>query len=175
MGEAMCRRLLARGHGVTVWNREPERVQLVLPFGATAAASPAEVAGATDIVLLCVFDDQAVEDCVLGELGVARVQDLANRLLIDLSTITPASTKILPRARQGRQVCAGSMRRSPAARRQRWRAVSMIMTGGTAEDMAEAAPILDCLGSNVTHMLARSVPGRRPRCSTRLSSVPASC
>jgi 3-hydroxyisobutyrate dehydrogenase len=26
------------------------------------------------------------------------------------------------------------------------------MTGGTTEDMARAAPVLDCLGSNVTHM-----------------------
>ncbi|MDN8614887.1 NAD(P)-dependent oxidoreductase [Variovorax ginsengisoli] len=152
MGEAMCRRLLARGHGVTVWNREPERVQLVLPFGATAAASPAEVAAATDIVLLCVFDDQAVEDCVLGELGVARVQDLANRLLIDLSTITPASTRDLA-ARAARQAglrwIDAPVSGGPAAALE---GSLTIMTGGTAEDMAEAAPILDCLGSNVTHM-----------------------
>lgn len=152
MGEAMCRRLLARGHAVTVWNREPERLQLVLPFGATAAASPAEVAAASDIVLLCVLDDQAVEDCVLGELGVATAEDLAGRLLIDLSTIAPASTRDLAAragSRAGLRWIDAPVSGGPAAALE---GSLTIMTGGTVEDMAQAAPILNCLGNNVTHM-----------------------
>jgi 3-hydroxyisobutyrate dehydrogenase-like beta-hydroxyacid dehydrogenase len=41
MGEAMVRRLLDRGYQVIAWNREPERLKTVVPFGAMAAASPA--------------------------------------------------------------------------------------------------------------------------------------
>lgn len=152
MGEAMTRRLLDRGHTVTVWNREPERLQLVVPHGAVPAASPAEVMAASDIVLLCVLDDKAVEHCVLGEFGVATAPNITGRLLIDLSTIDPASTRKLA-ARTVRQagLCwlDAPVSGGPAAARG---GSLTIMTGGTAEDMARAAPILACLGNNVTHM-----------------------
>ena len=38
MGEAITRRLLDRGWQVTVWNREPERLDKVVRFGAQPAA-----------------------------------------------------------------------------------------------------------------------------------------
>src|ERR1700744_1138399 len=69
MGEAMIRRLLDCGWSVTVWNLEPERLQTVVPHGAVAAASPAAVSAASDIVLMCVLHTEAVEVCTFGEDG----------------------------------------------------------------------------------------------------------
>ena len=152
MGEAMTRRLLDRGHTVTVWNREPERLQLVVPHGAVAASSPAEVMAASDIVLLCVLDNKAVEHCILGEFGVATAPNITGRLLVDLSTIDPASTRDLAArtvSQAGLCWLDAPVSGGPAAARH---GSLTIMTGGTVEDMARAAPILACLGSNVTHM-----------------------
>ena len=72
MGEAMTRNLLDRGHTVTVWNLEPERLETVVPYGARPAASPAAVAEASDIVLLCVLHTAAVESCVFGRTASPR-------------------------------------------------------------------------------------------------------
>ena len=71
MGTEMTLRLLERGWQVTVWNLEPERVPPLVAAGATAAASPAEVARASDIVLMCVLHTAAVEACVFGSGGIS--------------------------------------------------------------------------------------------------------
>src|SRR3712207_48856 len=92
MGEAMTRRLLDRGYEVTVWNLERERLDLVVPHGAKAAASPAAVTAASDIVLVCVLHTAAVESCVFGADGIASAAS-ADKLLVDLSTADPAATR----------------------------------------------------------------------------------
>src|ERR1700712_5545777 len=90
MGEAMTRRLLQKGWPVTVWNRDPHRLDTVLPFGAVAAASPSAVAEASDVVLMCVLHTEAVESCVFGPGGVVEAA-CAARQIVDFSTIDPAA------------------------------------------------------------------------------------
>ncbi len=92
MGEAMTRNLLGRGYAVTVWNLEPERLDTVVPYGAVAAETPAAVAAASDIVMLCVLHMTAVERCVFGEDGVAATQP-GPSLVIDFSTADPEGTR----------------------------------------------------------------------------------
>src|SRR3954451_23710518 len=84
MGSAMSERLLERGWRLTVWNLEPERVPPIVAAGGPAARSPAAVAAASDVVLLCVLDTAAVERCVFGDDGIARGRGPST--LIDLST-----------------------------------------------------------------------------------------
>ena len=96
MGTAMSLRLTERGWPLTVWNLEGERVPPVVAAGATAAPSPAAVAAASDIVLMCVLHTQAVEDCVFGANGIARA-DVAGKILIDPSgTSAPSILPYLP-------------------------------------------------------------------------------
>src|SRR5262245_61488034 len=92
MGEAMTRRMLDRGYAVTAWNLEPERLDTVVPFGATASASPAAVTAASEMVLMCVLNTEAVESCVFGRDGIATTAR-RGQLLIDLSTADPAATR----------------------------------------------------------------------------------
>src|SRR5262249_27731500 len=94
MGEAMVRRLLDRGWPVSVWNLEPERLATVVPHGAVAAASPAAVAEASDVVLLCVLHTDAVRDVVYRERGLAAATRGA-KLFVDMSTIDPAATRTI--------------------------------------------------------------------------------
>jgi 3-hydroxyisobutyrate dehydrogenase-like beta-hydroxyacid dehydrogenase len=63
----MTLRLLERSWHVHVWNLEPENIAPIVAAGAVAEDSPANVARASDIVLMCVLNTQAVESCVLPQ------------------------------------------------------------------------------------------------------------
>ncbi|MBV9811656.1 MAG: NAD(P)-dependent oxidoreductase [Acetobacteraceae bacterium] len=147
MGEAMVRRLLDRGWRVAVWNREPERLETVVPHGAVAAVSPAAVADAADIVLLCVLDTDAVEACIFGASGIASARK-PPRLIVDLSTIEPAATlRIAARLAHTHFVDApvsGGPEKSRAG-------TLAIMAGGNDDAIAAARPVLVELG-RVMHM-----------------------
>lgn len=152
MGEAMARRLLQRGHSVTAWNLEPERLALILPHGATAAASPAAVAAAADIVLVCVLHTEAVANCVFGPGGVAEAGPRPGKLLVDISTIDPAATRRM--AARLRQATGMGWVDAPAsggvaAARD---GELTLMLGGEAADIDAAMPLLRELGRNITRM-----------------------
>lgn len=153
MGEAMVRRLLERGHGpVTVWNLEPERLATVVPHGAVAAATPAAVAAASDITLLCVLHTEAVRNVVFGPGGIASAPGIAGRLLVDLSTAEPAATREMAgRLRQEAGMawvdapCSGGPHAARAG-------TLTVMAGGEEADIARAMPVLGDLAAHVTRM-----------------------
>jgi 3-hydroxyisobutyrate dehydrogenase len=150
MGEGMVRRLLERGWHVTAWNLEPERLATVVPHGAVAAASPAAVAAASDIVLMCVLDTAAVRRCVEAEDGVVAGTP-APRLVIDLSTIDPEATRELAAAVAARGMAwvDAPVSGGPAAAR----AGSLaIMAGGTDAAIETARPVLVDLAASLTPM-----------------------
>lgn len=151
MGEAMVKRLLAGGHRVTVWNREPERLATVLTHGALPAASPADVAAACDIVLLCVLGEEAVQQCVFGAQGVLSAPTPRARLLVDCSTVNPDATREMA-ARAARHnldwIDAPVSGGPPAA----LEGQLTIMVGGDTAVIARAKSVLHTLGTNVTHM-----------------------
>ena len=60
MGLPMARNLLAAGFPVTVFNRTAERCQPLVEDGASLAATPAELAGASEVVVTMVADAAAV-------------------------------------------------------------------------------------------------------------------
>ncbi|MBK1658797.1 NAD(P)-dependent oxidoreductase [Paracraurococcus ruber] len=154
MGEAMARRLLARGHQVTAWNLEPERLDLVVPHGAAAAASPAAVVAASEILLCCVLHAAAVENCLFGPGGVATAgrAACAGKRLVDLSTIPPAAARDLAtrlRDAVGMGFVDAPVSGGPPAARA---GTLTIMAGGDAADVAAALPVLRDLGAQVTRL-----------------------
>ena len=153
MGEAMVRRLMECGHGpVTVWNLEPERLGTVVPHGAIPAPSPAAVAAASDVVMLCVLHTDAVRNVVFGADGVARAPGASGKLLVDLSTADPDDTRRMAaalRAEAGMAWVDAPVSGGPLAARAGTLAV---MAGGTEADVAAALPLLRSLATNVTRM-----------------------
>jgi 3-hydroxyisobutyrate dehydrogenase len=151
MGEAMVRRLLERGWAVTVWNRDPKRLETVLPHGATPADSPAALAGASDIVLMCVLHTDAVEACVFGENGLSKAAH-APKLLIDMSTIDPQATRDFA-ARLAKSTGTAwvdaPISGGPAAALSGTMAV---MAGGAPTDIDAARPVMADLAANFTAM-----------------------
>jgi 3-hydroxyisobutyrate dehydrogenase len=71
MGFPMAGHLVKAGHEVTVFNRNPARAQAWLAaFAGKSAATPREVGAASDVVMLCVGNDNDVRSVMTGADGV---------------------------------------------------------------------------------------------------------
>jgi 3-hydroxyisobutyrate dehydrogenase len=92
MGRPMTLRLLAAGHEVTVWNRSADKLGPVLDKGARRAESPAGVARAAEIVMMCVTDQRAAGEVLFGPDGIA-AGGKAGLLVVDFSSIAPAAAR----------------------------------------------------------------------------------
>jgi 3-hydroxyisobutyrate dehydrogenase len=149
MGAPMVRRLLQQGWRVSVWNLEPERYTEVP--GATVLDSPAAVRAASDIVIFCVLNGDAVEQCCFGPQGMARAASGAT-LLIDTSTINPDQTLALAvrlKSETGMDWVDAPISGGPAAAGE---GQLTIMMGGAERDVARARDVLADLAANLTHV-----------------------
>ncbi|MCY1394296.1 2-hydroxy-3-oxopropionate reductase [compost metagenome] len=151
MGLPMCRRLLAAGYRLTVWNRSPDKCKALVEAGAQQVLNPAELCQAADVVLLCLADTAVVREVVFGAQGIA-CGARAGQLLIDLSSLEPTATREMAAelaARSGMQwVDAPVSGGTPGAEA----GTLAIMVGGEGTEVARARPILLALGQRVTHM-----------------------
>jgi 3-hydroxyisobutyrate dehydrogenase len=149
MGAAMAANLRRAGFEVTAWNRTPGRAQELVALGAREATTPAGVARASDVVVVCVSDTPDVEAVLFGEDGVAA--GLASGgLVIDCSTISPAATAgFAGRLTEGGVgfVDAPVSGGSEGAKQ----ATLTIFVGGEPADVERARPILAAMGKTITH------------------------
>ena len=150
MGRGMSRNLLKAGFPLTVWNRTASRADELVAEGAAAAASPAEVAARSDIIIICVSDTPDVEQVVLGERGVIEGA-AAGALVVDMSTISPQATQAIA-AKLGergvRMLDAPMSGGSEGAAR----GTLSIMVGGDAADVERATPVFEAMGKTITHV-----------------------
>lgn len=70
MGSAIARAFLNRRYRTTVWNRTASRADALVEAGARTAATAADAAAASPLVVVCVLDGDAV-DAVLSSVGTA--------------------------------------------------------------------------------------------------------
>ncbi|MCS4285132.1 3-hydroxyisobutyrate dehydrogenase [Pseudomonas sp. BIGb0278] len=151
MGLPMCRRLLAAGYPLTVWNRSPHKCAELVAAGARLAASPAELSQYSDMVLLCLADTSVVREVVFGEQGVA-AGGRHGQLLVDLSSLEPSATRAMAAELAAR--CGMAWLDAPVSGGTAGATAGSlaIMVGGAAQDLARARPVLMQLGQRVTHM-----------------------
>lgn len=88
MGTPIAERLLAAGYELSVHNRSPEKAEPLRAGGATVCETARELAGAVDIVLTSLADDDALEG-VAAEVASAATP---GTLLVDFSTVSPAAS-----------------------------------------------------------------------------------
>lgn len=153
MGEAMVLRLIDQGWAVTAWNLTSDRYARIIPAGARIASSPAEAAAASDIVLMCVLDAPAVENCCFGAegKGLAAVAG-EGKILVDHSTINPDATRdIAARLRQknGMRWIDAPVSGGPGAARE---GSMTVMAGGEAADVAAIQPLMRDMAGHFTHV-----------------------
>ena len=149
MGAAMAANLRRAGFEVTAWNRTPGRARDLVALGGAEAGSPADVARASDVVVVCVSDTPDVEAVILGPDGVGEGL-AAGGLVIDCSTISPAATTRIAATLRERGigfVDAPVSGGSEGAKQ----ATLTIFVGGEPADAERARPILEAMGKTITH------------------------
>ena len=150
MGASMAENLARAGAPLTVWNRTPGRATALSGLGAHEAASPAELAAASDVVVVCVSDGPDVAAVLFGPSGVAEGA-AAGALVIDCSTISPDTTRALGKRLVERGVGMVDAPVSGGSEGARLGTLT-IFVGGSESDVARARPILETIGRTVTHL-----------------------
>ena len=150
MGAAMAANVVRAGFPLTAWNRTPGRGTELLDMGGTLAESPAAVAAASDIVVLCVSDTQDVEAVLFGPEGVVHGAR-AGMLVIDCSTISPSGSWEFAARLDERDVSLVDAPVSGGSERAK-NGTLTIFVGGDARDMERARPVLTAMGRTVTHV-----------------------
>lgn len=151
MGLPMCRRLLAAGYPLTVWNRNPAKCAPLVEAGARQVASPAELCDHADMVMLCLADTAVVREVVFGAGGVAEAAK-KGQLLVDFSSLEPTATREM--AAELADKTGMSWLDSPVSGGVVGAEAGSlaIMVGGEAGDLDRVRPVLLTLGQRVTHM-----------------------
>lgn len=150
MGARMAERLITAGHDVVVHNRTRSKEEPLAALGAGRAASPAACAADRELVITIVSDTPDVQAVVLGDEGVVATMGTGS-VLVDMSTISPATTRRLAAALAEHGV---DMLDAPVSGGSEGAAngTLSIMVGGDETVLARARPALDVLGKTVTHV-----------------------
>jgi 3-hydroxyisobutyrate dehydrogenase len=150
MGAPMAANLLKAGFEVTVWNRSPERMKPLLGQGAKGAASPAEVAAASEVTFSCVTNSADVEQVVLGPGGVIEGAK-AGTVYVDCSTISPETARHVSEALAAKRV---DMLDAPVSGGDVGAIAGTlaIMVGGEAAVFERCLPLLQAMGKTIVHV-----------------------
>jgi len=150
IGLPMSLRLIAAGHHMVVWGRTAANLQPALDAGATAAASPAELAAQCEGVLLCVTDGDAVEEVVFGPHGVAEGAQRGS-VIVDHSTIHPETARLASRRLRGAGVGWVDAPVSGGAGGAKAGTLATFI-GGEDADVERVRPWIAAYANHVTHM-----------------------
>jgi 3-hydroxyisobutyrate dehydrogenase-like beta-hydroxyacid dehydrogenase len=151
MGHGMAKNLVKNGFPLTVRvhrNRQPAAD--ILAAGAKEAATNAELANASDIVILCVTGSPQIEEIVYGEDGIlCAARD--GLIVIDTSTAEPASTAKIrdDLAKKGTKYVDAPLARTPKEAEE---GKLNTMVGADDATFARVKPVLSAYCENVIHV-----------------------
>ncbi|MDB5084734.1 MAG: 3-hydroxyisobutyrate dehydrogenase [Bacilli bacterium] len=150
MGLPMARHLIQAGYPLTVYNRTANKSESLRALGATIAASPAEVARASEIVFTMLTADQAVKEVILGETGVMNGA-AAGLVVVDCSTISPKTSQLLAEelAKKGVEMLDAPVTGSEP---QAIEGILTFMAGGKQEVFEECRTLFDVMGKKAFYM-----------------------
>jgi 2-hydroxy-3-oxopropionate reductase len=145
MGKPMATHLVSAGHHLTVHNRSRGAVDELVAAGATAAAWPAEVARASDVVITMLPDTPDVERVIAGDNGVLAGLKKGT-VVIDMSSVSPVATERLAKMVADK---GGAMLDAPVSGGEigAINASLSIMVGGDEATFHRMKPILDVMGN----------------------------
>jgi 3-hydroxyisobutyrate dehydrogenase len=85
MGQPMALNLAKSGRSLVVWNRSPHRTEPLRDVGARVAATPAEVFAETEVVILMLSDEVAIDEVL--DRGTPRFADhVRGRTIVTMGT-----------------------------------------------------------------------------------------
>jgi 3-hydroxyisobutyrate dehydrogenase len=149
MGAAMAGRLLQHGHEVTVWNRTAAKTKPLADAGAKVAATPADLASRSELIMTILTDAAAIDAMYRGKDGLLDGA-VIGKLFIEMSTVRPETERALAKSINAKGAllidCPVGGTVGPA------RDGKLIgFAGGATEHLARAKPVLDQLCRRVDH------------------------
>ncbi len=150
MGKPMARNIKKAGFPLVVHNRSRESVRELAAEGAVEAFSPAEVARQVDVVFTNLPDSPDVKLVALGEEGIIEGAH-EGLIFVDNSTIKPATARDIAQ----RLAEAGVASLDAPVSGGDVGAINgtlTIMVGGAAETLEKVMPVLQAIGTTITHV-----------------------
>jgi 3-hydroxyisobutyrate dehydrogenase len=150
MGSAIAQRLLSLGHKVTVWNRSPAKSGPLVTLGASAAATPADLAAASETVITMLLNDAALDNVYRGPGGLLS-GDIRGKLFIEMSTVFPKTQEAIGAAvtAKGADYCECPVGGTVGPARE---GKLLGLAGGTEPGLARARPVLEQLCRRIEHV-----------------------
>jgi 3-hydroxyisobutyrate dehydrogenase-like beta-hydroxyacid dehydrogenase len=149
-GGPMARRIAEAGFPTTLWARRPESLAPFADTPAATAATPAELAAASDLVCLCVVGDDDVRQVLSGPQGV--LSGLAPGGVVAIhSTVHPDTCRELAHTAAQQQVSvidapvSGGGMAAAAGR-------LLVMVGGEPDIVESCRPVFASYGDPVAHL-----------------------
>ena len=144
MGIPMSSQLIKAGFPVTVFNRSKDKEENLKNMGATIASTPAELIQQTEIIIIMVSDDTAIEAIFNGEQGLLSA-GTNDKIIINMSTVSPGISRKMAglcKSQGNNYVDApvsGSVKQAEEGQ-------LVIMAGGDDEIFQKVKPVLEKLG-----------------------------
>lgn len=146
MGTPMVKHLVKADYEVSVYNRnEAKTAALKNEVNISIAASPAALATDSEFIIMSLSNDAAVKDVVTGANGILSGEAARKVTIIDMSTVSPDTTKELASLCKNKGIdyldapVSGSVKQALDAQ-------LVIMVGGESAAYENAKPVLAHLG-----------------------------
>ena len=169
MGKPMARNLMKAGHSLVVHNRSRAAVDELAAEGAVSAWSPKEVAAQVSIMFTMVPDSPDVRLVAAGENGLFEGVSSGD-VIIDCSTISPTVTSELSATATqlgvdwlDAPVSGGTIGAQAGT--------LSIMVGGANRAVQRVRPILEVLGTTITHVGEKSGSGQIAKACNQIAGA----
>jgi 2-hydroxy-3-oxopropionate reductase len=150
MGGPMARRLIGAGFNVRAFDVNPERLEVTVAGGATAACSAADAALDAPYVLTMLPDTLDVHEAIFGESGILSVLH-DGQVFIDMSTISPVASREMAEAVTQVGAMALDAPVSGGVVGAQTGTLS-VMAGGSREAFDRSHAVFEALGSRITYL-----------------------
>jgi 3-hydroxyisobutyrate dehydrogenase-like beta-hydroxyacid dehydrogenase len=150
MGTPMAGHLLREGYRLGVYARRPEAADSLVSLGVATYSSPADAAREAAFVVTNVTNTSDVEEVLLGTNGIIQ-SARPGTLCIDHSTISAIATRRIAKVLLEKGIEFIDAPVSGGVNRAREASLT-IMVGGGDESVKKGWPLLERLGTTITHV-----------------------
>jgi 3-hydroxyisobutyrate dehydrogenase-like beta-hydroxyacid dehydrogenase len=148
MGSTIAELYLKSGAKVTIWNRSPGKAERLVADGAARAAGVADAVTASETIVMCVANDEAVSELLAAPgLGAA----IAGRTLIQLTTISAETARSGARwtSEHGAGYLAGAIQAAPS---QMGKADTPLLVSGAEHTFRAQRALLEQLAGGLVYL-----------------------
>ncbi|MEO8006995.1 MAG: 2-hydroxy-3-oxopropionate reductase [Betaproteobacteria bacterium] len=169
MGRPQALNIRKAGYEMTVWARRSASMRPLLDAGASACASPKEVAAAADVTFVMVADTPDVEQVILGPGGIVEGAKPGS-VVVDMSTISPVVTREIAKKLAAKNI---EMLDAPVSGGDigAINATLSIMVGGRPEIFSKVKPLFESMGKNIVHIGANGAGQVAKACNQIVGAV----